>query len=270
MMDSVQERLQDIDRELDALGEVPERLPELIARYREAGQGVEEADEALWELQQGLDISEPSAARAERPKVAAAPARAAIETAEPQPEKVDLGMMVETMDPQPRPAELGTMVEEQLDEAETGEPSEEVEQRLEQEEAIAQAEAVDSHAGEQEEAQEEPVLDEVSLFADIEAGEEQQEPELYEEAVRTSQEIDSDFKQVLQLDIDPSVFPPSMPPENRAEEEAPSNAGDATADGSGEAAAAGSDSDEAQPDVDELDEEFLALLDEDVIELEDE
>ena len=211
-MDLAQERLQDIDRELDALGAVPEQLPELVARYRDCGTGIEEADEALWELQQGFDIPQRSGARAPRPKAADAPVKEKVESAE-------------------------------------------------------------SPAGEAGKAQQEPALDEVDLFANIEAYDEdeaQEEPSLERSVQPPSQEIDSDFKQVLQLDIDPSVFPPSIPPQKRAELEARSDKEDATADQGDEAAAAVSKSGEAQSDVDELDEDFLALLDEDVIELEDE
>ena len=191
-VDSAQERLQDIDRELDALGPVPERLPELVARYSGVDPGVEAADEALWEIQQGLDV----------------------------------------------PPEGGTRAE--------------------------------------------LVLDEVNLFSEIETDEEeekkkkkkkdelQQEPQLQASPARASQKIDSDFKQMLQLDIDPSVFPPSIPLENRTEVETRPDEGDMAADQGDEAADAGNEVDEAQPDIDELDEDFLALLDEDVIELEDE
>jgi hypothetical protein len=238
-MVSVPERLADIDRELDTLGAVPAQLEDLIVRYRGAGPGVEEADEALWEIQQGVDIPDSAigARVTPRPRAAAVAAEARAEAEKRQELR----------------AELGAMVERQLGHAE---------QR--QEGAYQQSEGQEPQPGKAG-----PALDEVSLFADMEAdeGEVQQEPELLEGSGRPSQ-VDSDFKQVLQLDIDASVFPASLPPATRVEVSPaagePSPAGTDEAEESEGAAGA------PEPEVDELDEDFLALLDEDVVELEDE
>jgi hypothetical protein len=235
-MVSTQERLQDINRELDALGTVPEQLTELIVRYREVGPGPDEADEALWELQQGLDI--PDSGTAEQ----ASPRPGMAEAAE--------SMRAEAEKRQQERAELAAMVEQQLSGA----------------------------TQDRQEARAEPGLDEVSLFANIESDEDdvQEEPVLAAGSEPPGGEVDSDFKQVLKLDIDPSVFPAGVPPGEPSETSAEAKddfsgeGGEAEEAEGGEAEEAEGAAGGAEPEVDELDEEFLALLDEDVIELEDE
>jgi hypothetical protein len=146
-------------------------------------------------------------------------------------------------------ASLAGMVEDQLDEADQ-----------EEEEFVTERVDMDDYSEVSKSA-----LDEDELFGNEGAEEVTAKTEIEEQAAGASREqMDSDFKQLLDLELDPHEFPQSVPPDApdaEVDDESPTVVAEAghLADGAG---------DDGEI-IDELDEDFLDLLDEDIVEIEE-